>query len=197
MFGFKKKTQQANEGFLRLQQVAMLRAQEEGKRLHKNPLETAIEIAEACDFEHRQHWREFIDVADLLLAEYPTYFSVSVAHQYTNPLISNPLGYIPFGKIMIATQYVDRMAGQPVLARYSFMKEHQKLLAYLTQSNLPERTKKAVSFLSTATFYFPNLDAACSRFNAVFVVSEMAEGVKDYISNLDATVGNYLIKTTG
>jgi len=153
----------------------------------------AFIIAETCGgLMSKREWIDYRDIANFLLAEYETELGFYVANAFTN--FAGQLGYDPFGKIMLATQYVDRTAGSSLMIRFSFAKHHQLFYEFLTERECPERTRRAIAFLAIAIFQFPNVDHARKVFPTLFVVPEMGSAVRERIHLIDRDVAEYVLK---
>jgi len=153
----------------------------------------AFKIAETCGgLMAKREWIDYRDIANFLLAEYETELGFYVANAFSN--FTEQLGHDPFGKIMLATQYVDRTAGSPMSIRFSFAKQHQLFYEFLTERECPERTRLAVEFLGTAVFQFPNVSHAKKVFPTLFVVPEMGGAVRERLYLIDRAVAECLLK---
>lgn len=153
----------------------------------------AFKISETCGgLTAKREWSDYTDIANYLLAEYETELGFYVANAFTN--FAAQLGYDPFGKIMLATQYVDRRAGSPVMVRFSFAKEHGLFYEFLTERECPERTRRAVDFLGVAVFQFPTLDHAKRVLPTLFVVPEMGAAVRRRLLVIDRAVAESLVR---
>ncbi len=140
----------------------------------------------AVDGEH--YW----GVADFILAEYPIELGLQVASAFCNMVPQ--LGFDPYGKIMVGMQYIDRKAGSSSMTRFSFAKEHTDFYQYATEQDCPERTEKALDFLTTSLFQFPSVDHAKRIFPTLLVVPEMEKGVKERMYSIDETVARYITR---
>jgi hypothetical protein len=145
-----------------------------------------VPLPGAVDGKH--YW----GIADFIIAEYPTELALQVATAFCN--MAPKLGFDPFGKIMVGAQYVDINAGSLSIARFSFIKEHLDFYEYTTERECPERTEKALDFLTAAVFQFDSADYAKRIFPNLLVVSEMERGVKEKMYSIDEAVAKYIIR---
>jgi hypothetical protein len=153
----------------------------------------AFKIAEFCGgLMAKREWSDYMDVANFILAEYESELGLYVASAFGN--FAGQLGYDPFGKIMLATQYVDRTAGLPVMTKFSFAKQHERFYEFLTECECPERTRCAIEFLGLAVFQLPNVDQAKMVFQKGFVVPEMGDAVRKRLYLIDRGVTEYLLR---
>ena len=148
-------------------------------------------IAEMIPLPGNTDGEHYWQIANFLLAQYPTELGVSIASSfgYYKP----QTGFDPFGKIMVGVQFVDRKAGSPTMARMSFINEYPEFYEYCTTKNLPERTEKAVDFISTALFQLPNASIVKRTFPTMIVVPEMEDLVKKKLHSIDQVVARYII----
>ncbi|MBW2993734.1 hypothetical protein KY317_04130 [Candidatus Woesearchaeota archaeon] len=167
---------------------AIEQAQERGINIPSEP----IKIAEATDISGKREYYDYLDIANFLLAEYPTELGFYVANAFTN--LASRLGYDPFGKIMLAVQYTDKLAGSPIITRVSFIQEHPEFYKFMTEKDCPERTDKALDFLAAAVFQFKDAGAARKVFPTLFPVPELEEGVKEKLYSIDQMVAKYIIQ---
>jgi len=130
-------------------------------------------------------------IADFLLAEYTTELGFLIANAFHN--LVPQVGYEPFGKIMIGTQFVDRKAGSPTMTRLSFMEEHPTFYQYISERDCPERTKNALAFLVAGVFQFPDANYSRQIFPKMFVVPEMESGVIQELYSIDKALARYIV----
>ena len=163
-------------------------AQSKGIDVPTEPFRIAemIPLPGQVDGEH--YW----SVADFILAEYTTALGLQVASAFGN--MAHQLGFDPFGKIMVGMQYVDRKAGSPTMTRLSFIREHPALHLYITEHDCPERTEKALDFLTAALFQFPSADHAKRIFPTLLVVPEVVGGVRERMYSIDDAVAKYVVR---
>jgi hypothetical protein len=137
-----------------------------------------------------QHTSQYCDMANYILAQYPTELGFFVANCFY--VYVPKLGYDPFGKIMVATQMVDEFAGQPMIARFSFIKENPIFYQFMVERNCPERTQKAEEFLKTGILRMGSAKKAKQAFPKAMINSKMKSGVKKKISDMDAELARYI-----
>lgn len=188
---FFDKGRKENQIYTQIRESIRTRAVNQAKERNiEIPIEP-FKIVEMTDISIKREYRDYWDIANFLLAEYPTELGFYIANAFTN--LASQLGYDPYGKIMLATQYVDRLAGSPIITRFSFTKDHPKFYEFMTEKNCPERTDKALDFLVTGLFQFQDADYARKKFPTLFVVPEMKEGIKEKLYSLDQTTAKYII----
>lgn len=151
-----------------------------------------FKIAETVNLPGQVDGEHYWGVADYILAEYPTKLALQVASAFYN--MAPQLGFDPFGKIMVGAQYVDWKAGTPIIYKMSFAKQHPEFTKFVTEIDCPERTEKALDFLTAAIFQFSNAIQARKIFPTLLVVPEMETGVKQKLYSIDQAVVKYIAK---
>ncbi len=165
---------------------AYLQKEERNIVLYDEP----IKISQISPLPGKVDGEHYYAVADFILAEYKTELGALVANAFG--LHKDSIGFDPYGKIMVGMQFVDRKAGNPVMARLSFAKEHELLYAYLTEKQFSERTKKAISFLASSMFHFPSAEHTKRMFPTMLVIPEMKEGVIEKLYSMDSDLARYI-----
>lgn len=127
---------------------------------------------------------EYCDVSSYILAEYPSELGIFLARGFEKKDI--------YGKIMVATQYVDDFPGSFSIGRLSFIKDHPKFYEFVTEKFCPERTYKAETLLAEGALFFPNAEIAKKSFQGLFEVPKMREGAKKKLKEMDPEIARYI-----
>ena len=188
-----KKGNPENKRYLEIKKEIQDKAFEQTKHRIKRidvPTE-AREIGNMLGITKKSEYPQYWDIANYLLAEYPAELGVYIASAMK--MWATAIGHEPYGKIMLAVQYVDRMAGSSFMTAFSFMKEHPLFIEYMTEKNLPERTQKAIDFLTTGVFQFEDIVNTRMIFPTLIKVPEMEEGVEQKLRSIDDVVARYIL----
>ena len=163
-------------------------AKEKGIDIPTEPFEIVKRVPLPGQVDGEHYW----SVADYILAEYSTELALQVATAFCN--MAPQLGFDPFCKIMVGVQYVDKKVGIPNISKMSFGKQHPEFYTFITEKDCPERTKKALDFLTTAIFQFSSATQAREIFPKLLVVPEMETEVKQKLYSIDKAIAKYIIK---
>lgn len=194
MKGFKKGNQE-NKRYLKIKKKIQDKAFEQTKGIRKKRIDVskeAFNIGYQLMISKKPDHLQYRDIANYLLAEYPAELGVYIAIAIKETW-ENTTGHDPYQNIMLAVQYVDRMAGSSFMTDPSFTQEHPLFMQYITETHLPERTKKAIDFLTTGIFQFQDINITREKFPTLITVPEMKRGVKEKLSSIDDVVARYIL----
>lgn len=127
---------------------------------------------------------EYCDVSNFILSEYPSELGIFVAKGFEKTGL--------FGKVMVATQYVDEFPGRFSAGRLSFIKEHPKFHEFMTEKHCPERTNKAETLLAEGMLFVENAELARKSFSARFEVPKMKDGARKKLYAMDPELAGYI-----
>ncbi len=148
----------------------------------------AQRIGNACGILRKpQQYAAYADVAAMLLAEFEPVIAYFVMVEI-NEQFARPLGYAPFGQILLAIEHIDDSPGGTNVDA-EWVRENPSAMAGLNRS--PERTVKAAEMLACALWNFPDIDTARKAFS-VYSVTPVKEQVRERLRSHDKDVANYI-----
>ncbi len=153
-----------------------------------DPETAAKEVAKKCGLHNKpREFTAYKDVAAYLIGTYEPEVAYFVAVEI-NEQYAQSLGYIPIGQIVLAVEHLDKFK-KGFIVKTEELEKNPSLAIGINKS--PERTKRAVAFLTYALLNFPNIGTARKAFT-VYRVPEMRENVLRKLRALDQDVANYI-----
>lgn len=146
--------------------------------------------------ENEKHYNSSLDgeaywvLADFVLSEYPPKLGHLVSLGFEN--MAPRLGFSPYEEILMGMQYVDKKAGLCNISRNNLAIRHPEFYMYIKEKYYPERTCRALDFLTAAVLTCNTAYDARQKFQDLFVVPEMKEGVMAKIRTLDNVLARYI-----
>jgi len=181
---------EVNQRYAEIRDANIRKGFEQAKDLEIEIPTEPFRIAEIVPLPGPVDGEHYWGVADFILSEYPTELGLQVAVAFCNMVPQ--LGFDPYGKIMIGSQYVDRKADSQSMTRASFASSHPRFYQFVTESDCPERTERTLDFLTTALFQFPSADHAKRIYPTLLVVPEIKAGVRENMDSIDSAVAKYI-----
>jgi hypothetical protein len=150
--------------------------------------EAAQRIGDVCGILRKpQQYAAYADIAALLLGEFEPIIAYFVIVEI-NEQFARPLGYAPFGQILLAIEHIDDSSGRTIVDT-EWVRANPGAIAGPNRS--PERTAKAAEILACALWNFPDIDTARKAFS-VYSVTTVKEQVRERLRSHDEDVAKYI-----
>lgn len=190
---FSRERKVANESYLKVRSDIFKKAREQSfKRNIEHISECSKILTLTGSIEYRAENPVYWDVANLLLAEYPTELGVMISNAFST--FSSKLGHDPHDKIVFAMQNLDEWAGTTFAVKKSFFKKHPKLFEYMLSKECPERYERSVEFLTESLFVLDKVSSLKKVFPRVLVVEKVKSSVGERLRSVDDVVADYVLK---
>ena len=150
--------------------------------------EVAQRIGNACGILRKpQQYSAYADIAAMLLGEFEPVVAYFVTVE-VNEQFAGPLGYAPFGQILLAIEHIDDSSGRTIVDT-EWELANPSAMAGLNRS--PARTANAAEILACALWNFPDIDTARKAFS-VYSVTTVKEQVRERLRSRDEDVAKYI-----